>query len=583
MRKILGNILISGVTGFKNRKVIHYALLLSIVFLQLLLGLIVYNEIFNESKLKDIETEVHISEQTQHFNNLTKNDYIAAQYNLQHYIQTKDERYLIKYNNALDSLNTNLGRLIKTAGESSLFSLHLKKKDGSGIPIKNINKTIDSLRRVNIQPLTELKREFQKLNSFNYEDVLDSISIQTSVSVDSIERKKLFSRIGNAIAGKVDVQKEKSNVVLTIKKGKNVISGNPEEQLSYILKKTDEYYQKAFSDYKNRLAAIKSKDADFISTNNELLNYSNLLLKKYNEALVSFTNDARHKFQEQYKTNKMIRIYTVIGLIVFMIVISVILILLTRLTFIYEKRLLHAKEKIQQNLSFKNKIVGMISHEIRSPLNIISIYSRTLSKQVQDKEVQESLKSIEFTSNSLALLASQILDFSKNEHKKAELNKTFFNLKDELDEILKALSNFVENNGNRLSVENGITQNTMVYTDAVKIHQLFYNIVGNANKFTKEGSICIKLALEETAGNTLRFAVEIKDDGAGINEEDLKNIFKSYEQGAVLSNVKNLGAGLGLNLCKEIVELFNGKIKVSSKKNTGTMVSFNLILDKVKP
>lgn len=579
----MGNILISGVTGFKNRKVIHYALLLSIVFLQLLLGLIVYNEIFNESKLKDIETEVHISEQAQHFNNLTKNDYIAAQYNLQHYIQTKDERYLIKYNNALDSLNTNLGRLIKTAGESSLFSLHLKKKDGSGIPIKNINKTIDSLRRVNIQPLTELKREFQKLNSFNYEDVLDSISIQTSVSVDSIERKKLFSRIGNAIAGKVDVQKEKSNVVLTIKKGKNVISGNPEEQLSYILKKTDEYYQKAFSDYKNRLAAIKSKDADFISTNNELLNYSNLLLKKYNEALVSFTNDARHKFQEQYKTNKMIRIYTVIGLIVFMIVISVILILLTRLTFIYEKRLLHAKEKIQQNLSFKNKIVGMISHEIRSPLNIISIYSRTLSKQVQDKEVQESLKSIEFTSNSLALLASQILDFSKNEHKKAELNKTFFNLKDELDEILKALSNFVENNGNRLSVENGITQNTMVYTDAVKIHQLFYNIVGNANKFTKEGSICIKLALEETAGNTLRFAVEIKDDGAGINEEDLKNIFKSYEQGAVLSNVKNLGAGLGLNLCKEIVELFNGKIKVSSKKNTGTMVSFNLILDKVKP
>jgi len=583
MRKILGNILILRRSGFKNRKVIHYALLLSIVFLQLLLGLIVYNEIFNESKLKDIETEVHISEQAQHFNNLTRNDYIAAQYNLQYYIQTKDERYLIKYNNALDSLNTNLGRLIKTAGESSLFSLHLKKKDGAGIPIKNINKTIDSLRRVNIQPLTELKREFQKLNSFNYEDVLDSISIQTSVSVDSIERKKLFSRIGKAIAGKVDVQKEKSNVVLTIKKGKNVISGNPEEQLSYILKKTDEYYQKAFSDYKNRLAAIKSKDADFISTNNELLNYSNLLLKKYNEALVSFTNDARHKFQEQYKTNKMIRIYTVIGLIVFMIVISVILILLTRLAFIYEKRLLHAKEKIQQNLSFKNKIVGMISHEIRSPLNIISIYSRTLSKQVQDKEVQDSLKSIEFTSNSLALLASQILDFSKNEHKKAELNKTVFNLKDELDEILKALSNFVENNGNRLSVENGITQNTMVYTDAVKIHQLFYNIVGNANKFTKEGSICIKLALEETAGNTLRFAVEIKDDGAGINEEDLKNIFKSYEQGAGLSNVKNLGAGLGLNLCKEIVELFNGEIKVSSKKNTGTMVSFNLILDKVKP
>lgn len=583
MRKILGNILSLGTPDFKNRKIIHYALLSSIVLLQLLLGVIVYNEIFNESKLRDAEAELHISEQAQHFNDLTREDYNAAQYNLQYYIQTRDVKYLIKYNNSLDSLNANLQRLIKTAGKSDLFALHLKSKDRSGIPIKDINSIIDSLKNVNIQPLTELKREFQRLNAFNYEDILDSISVETSVSVDSIERKKLFSRIGNAIAGKVDVQKEKSNVVLTIRQGKNVSSGNLDEQLSYILKKTNEYYQKEFSNYKNRLTAIKDKDAGFLSRNNELLNYSNLLLKKYNDALVSFTNDARQKFEDQYKINKQIRIYTVIGLIIFMIIISVILILLTRMAFIYEKKLVQAKEKIQQNLSFKNKIVGMISHEIRSPLNIISIYSRTLGKQVQDKEVQDSLKSIEFTANSLTLLASQILDFSKNENKKPELNKTVFDLKNELDEILKALTSFVANNGNRLLIQNSITQHTIVYTDVVKIHQLFYNIVGNANKFTSNGTISIRLSIEETVNNALQFFVEIKDNGAGINEEDLKYIFKSYQQGEVLANVKNLGAGLGLNLCKEIVELFNGEIKVTSKKNIETIVSFNLVLDKIKP
>lgn len=583
MRKILGNILSLSTPEFKNRKIIHYALLSSIVLLQLLLGVIVYNEIFNESKLRDAEAELHISEQAQHFNDLTREDYNAAQYNLQYYIQTRDVKYLIKYNNSLDSLNANLQRLIKTAGKSDLFSLHLKNMDRSGIPIKDINSIIDSLKNINIQPLTELKREFQRLNAFNYEDILDSISVETSVSVDSIERKKLFSRIGNAIAGKVDVQKEKSNVVLTIRQGKNVSSGNLDEQLSYLLKKTNEYYQKEFSNYKNRLSAIKDKDAGFLSRNNELLNYSNLLLKKYNDALVSFTNDARQKFEDQYKINKQIRIYTVIGLIIFMIVISVILILLTRMAFIYEKKLVQAKEKIQQNLSFKNKIVGMISHEIRSPLNIISIYSRTLGKQVQDKEVQDSLKSIEFTANSLTLLASQILDFSKNENKKPELNKTVFDLKNELDEILKALTSFVANNGNTLFIQNNITQHTIVYTDVVKIHQLFYNIVGNANKFTSNGTISIRLSIEETVNNALQFFVEIKDDGAGINEEDLKYIFKSYQQGEVLANVKNLGAGLGLNLCKEIVELFNGEIKVTSKKNIETIVSFNLVLDKIKP
>ena len=583
MRKILGNILFLGTPDFKNRKIIHYALLTSIIFLQLLLGLIVYNEIFNESKLREAEAELHISEQAQHFNDLTREDYNTAQYNLQYYIQTKDEKYLIRYNDALDSLNANLQRLIKTAGKSDLFSLHLKTKNRSGIPIKDLNSIIDSLRSVNIQPLTELKREFQKLNTVNYEDVLDSISIETSVSVDSIERKKLFSRISNAIAGKVAVQKEKSNVVLTIKQGKNVSSGNLDEQLSYILKKTNDYYQKEFENYKKRLSAIKNKDANFLSRNNELLNYSNLLLKKYNDALVSFTNDARQKFQQQYKINKQIRIYTVIGLIVFMIIISVILILLTRMAFVYEKRLLRANEKIRQNLSFKNKIVGMISHEIRSPLNIISIYSRTLGKQVQDKEVQDSLKSIEFTANSLTLLASQILDFSKNENKKPELNKTVFDLKNELDEILKALTSFVSNNGNKLLVKNSVTQHTIVHTDVVKIHQLFYNIVGNANKFTVNGTISIMLSVNETINNALQFNVEVKDDGAGINEEDLKHIFKSYQQGEVLANVKNLGAGLGLNLCKEIVELFGGKIKVTSKKNIETIVCFNLVLEKAKP
>lgn len=558
-------------------------MLSSVIFLQLLLALIIYNEVFNESKLKEAEAELHISEQTQYFSDLTKENYIAAQYNLQQYIQTKDGKYLIAYNHALDSLNANLGHLLTTASKSNLFALHLKAKDRDNLSIKNINGIIDSLRNVNIKPLSELKKNVQKLNSFNYEDVLDSISMETSVKVDSIARKKLLSRVGNAIAGKVDVQKEKSNVTITIKHGKKSTSGSMEELVAYILKNANEYYQKEFLDYKRRLWALEGKDVDFFNRNNELLSYSSLLLKKYNDALVSFTNDARHTFQEQYKTNKLIRNYAVIGLIFFMVLISIILILMTRLAFDYEKRLLRAQEKIQRSLSFKNRIVGMISHEIRSPLNIISIYSRTLGKQVQDQSVQESLKSIEFTSNSLALLANQILDFSKNEHKKMQLNRTSFDLKNELDEILKALVNFVENNGNTLQVKNEVVHSRMLYSDVVKIHQLFYNIVGNANKFTQNGTISVAIATEETGTNALKLFVEVKDNGMGIDEEDLKHIFKSYHQGEISMNVKNLGAGLGLNLCKEIVELFDGEISVTSKKNIETKVSFNLILDTVMP
>ena len=565
--------------NFKNRKAVHFALLASIIFLQLLLLVILYNEIFNESKLDNLETELEISDQAKHFSDLTKGDYIAIQYNLQNYIQTKDNKYLTNYNTALYNLNKNIDSLAKTSNNSDSFLLYLKNTDSDTLSIKQLNKAIDSLINVQILPSPQLEKDLLKLNRFNYEDVLNSITVESYMMVDSVERKGLFTRLGNAITGKVDVQKEKVNVVVTMKYGKKVTTGNIEEQLANAFKNTNNYYQNEFLNYKNNLSALKGKDSDFLNRNNQLLDYSSLLLEKYNKALASFSNDTKHKFQDQYKTNKLIRNYAVIGLVLFMVIISGILILLTRLAFDYEKRLLLAQEKIQQNLSFKNRIVGMISHEIRSPLNILSIYSRNISKQIKDESLQESLKSIQFTTNSLSLLANQVLDYSKNENKKLELNKSEFKLKDELDEILKSLASFVENNNNKLEIKNTITENFQIHSDVVKIHQLFYNIVGNANKFTKKGIIKVDLKTEKTINNRLNLSIEIKDNGIGINEEDLQHIFESYYQGEISANVKNLGAGLGLNLCKELIELFDGKINVTSKKNVGTTVQFNLLLD----
>ena len=565
--------------NFKRRKVFHYTLLLSIIILQFLIGLIIYNEVFNESKLEELEAELYLSEQASYFSDLTKENYIEAQNNLQNFFRTKDQKYLVKYNDALTNLNENIQNLSKTAEKSSLFSLYLEREKYSDLSVSKINSLIDSLRSVEIPAIDKIKEENFKLNSIQYKDVLDSIHIETNLFVDSLERKNLISRLGNAFSGKVDVQKEKLNTTLTLKHGKKSVSGNIEEQFAYVLKRTNDYYQKEFLNYKARLSKLKNNESDFFDKNNELLNYSSILLKKYNDALVSFTNDARNKFQEQYKTNKLIRNYTIIGLVGIMIIISVVLVLLTRMAFEYEKRLLKAQGKIKENLTFKNRIVSMISHEIRSPLNIISIYSKGIRRQVNDVEVQESLKSIEFTTNSLTLLANQILDFSKSEHQKLSLNKTYFNLETELNAILKTLSSFVETNENKLHVKNNVLQNTMVHSDLVKIHQLFYNIVGNANKFTHNGNIYITIEIEKVENNKLTLFVEIKDDGLGIDEEDLKHIFENYKQGKTLTDVKNIGVGLGLSLCKEIVELFNGVITVSSKKNKETKVSFYLILD----
>lgn len=565
------------IMDFKNRKVVHYTLLSSIIILQLLLLIILYNEIFNEAKLRELQVDLDVSEKAKYFSELTKDDYIAAQYNLQNYIQTKDEQYLINYNNALNSLNKNIQSLAETSDKSDLFTSYLNRKSHSKLSVKNINNIIDSLRSIEIAP--DLQEHLIKLKNFNYDMILDSISVESSIVVDSVQHKGLLHRLGDAISGKVNVQKEKENIVLTIKQGKDVTSGTMEEQLTRIFKNTNEYYQKEFTNYKNHLEGLKEKETGFFNQNQELLNYSHLLLNKYNDALIYFTNDAKVKFEDQYRTNKLIRYYTVIGLIILLVVISAILTLLTRLAFNYERELLIAKAKIQENLSFKNRIVGMISHEIRAPLNMISIHARNIVRQVNDKDIKDSLKSIQFVTTSLSLLANQILDFSKNENRKMKLNKNTFDLKDELDEILKTLGVFVKSQGNTFIVENGVTEHIKVYSDATKIQQLFHNIVGNANKFTKKGNILISVTPERSAPDKLKLFIKVRDDGIGIHEEDLKYIFESYHQPAQVANIKNIGTGLGLYLCREIIELFDGEIEITSKKNIETIVSFTLVLD----
>ena len=122
----------------------------------------------------------------------------------------------------------------------------------------------------------------------------------------------------------------------------------------------------------------------------------------------------------------------------------------------------------------------------------------------------------------------------------------------------------------------------MVFSDVFKIHQLFYNLIGNANKFTEKGNIFVKLSVEETTYKKIKLFVEIKDEGKGIDDEELKHIFKSYYQGKISNKIKNLGVGLGLNLCKELIELFEGEISITSKKNVSTVLSFNLLLDKME-
>jgi two-component system, NarL family, sensor histidine kinase BarA len=336
---------------------------------------------------------------------------------------------------------------------------------------------------------------------------------------------------------------------------------------------------KTFQVHSRNLLGLKKGHRLSASTNLEQLQKSGDLFRKSQQTFLNFSNTTFERFNKQYSINKCINNYTVFALILLGFVISILLTYLTKFAYENENRLmLLTQAKIQQNLSFKNRIIGMICHEIRSPLSIISIHSKYLSSKIKDKEIKKVFDSVLFTTHSLHMLSNQILEYSKNEQKQLTIQATTFPLVEQLSNVIQSLQVLVADNGNQLVYEHDFDKEIMVHSDVTKIHQLLYNIVGNANKFTTQGVITIQCAVKEVQTGCIQLFLSVKDSGKGISKEDLPHVFDQFYQGVTQGNICNLGVGLGLNLCKELVELFQGKIEVTSEVGKGTTVSFNLQL-----
>lgn len=494
------------------------------------------------------------------------------------YISGNDSTSLTKYSSALNDVTAWADSLDvleidgKSSGIQAIRQQKIKKE------ILRVKASIDSITQKQFGPNKDDLSKAFKFREFETNKFLDDVKTDSYVKVDSAGRKGLFSRLGDAIANRVDVQKEYVNTVVTMQYKDKVTTGNLKEQMGNVVSITNKYYAGEFSKLKKSFSDLKSNDLKLIQLNNELLALSQSMTSDFTAANPLLKPEKQQQLQDQYQTNKTVRSYTIILLILLMLVVSVILFNFTRVAFEYEKRLTLAQEKIRKSLDFKNRITGMISHEIRSPLSIISMYSKKASASVKEPELKETFSSIEFTTNSLLLLSNQILDYSKGENQELILKPKNINLKTEIYQIAGSMASLAETKGNKLTIVSNLKPDDEVYSDAAKIHQLFYNLIGNANKFTENGKITIDVNLEPLSDYEKNMKIVISDNGIGIAENDLVNIFESYYQGTVSEKVNDLGVGLGLNICKEIIELFDGEIAVESKPGKGTKVSFNLVL-----
>jgi two-component system sensor histidine kinase BarA len=580
-KSLIGNTFSFKKLKFEHRKVIHYTLLACVILLQIVAVIIWHNETSNEAKMSKYFDSISKLDNIKDLTGEVNSSFINSQKYYNDYISTKSDSALKKYSASLIETGQLVDKLSSATSGNEEFNKLLQEKNKSEYNIIALRSTIDSIITIQTDPNKNVASNLLDFKKFEYKKILDSIKTDSYIKVDSVSKKGLFSRLGAALAGKMDVQKEQLKIIVTMKYNDKLVSGSIEDQIKNVFVTTNKYYEIQFNNLKKSFSSLREQDLKLTELNSKLITLSTEILPNYSKPVNAMQADNQKKIERQYNSNLTVRNYTLLILIILMLIVSIILFSFTRLAFGYEKRLTIAQDKIRESLNFKNRIMGMISHEIRSPLSIISIYSKKISSSIKDVEIKETFKSIQFTTNSLLLLSNQILEYSKEENHEPQLKSKNFHLKTEINQIITSLSSLVESKGNEIKVNSNLDSDYEVYSDATKIHQLFYNIVGNANKFTENGLISITIDLENISDYEQNLKIEVQDNGVGIPEKDLKNIFDLYYQGATSAKMNDLGVGLGLNLCKEIVELFDGEIKVESEVGKGTKVVFNLILSQV--
>ena len=226
----------------------------------------------------------------------------------------------------------------------------------------------------------------------------------------------------------------------------------------------------------------------------------------------------------------------------------------------------------------KSLFLSNISHEIRTPINGIVGFSKFLSSTKLDSEQSEFLGIIRNSSEDLLGIVDNILDISKIESGKIELEKSYFNLVDEFENLSDVYALDASRKGIDFSVWiDPSFVHLLVESDSEKIKQILMNLVSNAIKFTKpQGSISVCIEKESLKSDVLSIKFVVTDTGIGISEEQQSQVFTAFTQADNSSTREYGGTGLGLTISNSWVKMLGGILKLESVEGRGTTLSFVL-------
>lgn len=539
--------------------------LLMIVIMISITGIVSYK------KLSFIAKSVSATVNDNHRNSLILRraliDIQDAENDVRSYNLTSNAEYLTSFYTSLVSLERKFNEL-----EKAIISSPREKA------------IIDSVMLLSENRFLLLKKQLYADNEYKITDELNEISAKID------EAYKKTNEITSGIAGPADTS-------VTIKK-ESIFSrlfGNKNKRLRPVVRQYDSIPEETpventklqsvriQGELKNTVNKVKVKQqvklAEKKNTELVLTQEGKLIIDKI-RSLSKELEDLEEKIaHQQIKTaNKDVDAIKILAIIISS-VISLLLLIVSYLIIKYvgkkreyEQALIQAKQNAEDLAKTKEAFLANMSHEIKTPLNAIYGFTEQVLKSKLEIEQYEQLNIVKESADHLIRLISDILDYSKIQSGKIQIENINFDLKRELENIQTLFTHQSTNKNLELIFKIDPEVPDKINGSLTKLKQVMYNLIGNAIKFTEKGSVSVTVKKNESASGSF-LSIRVKDTGIGIQKDKISKLFNEYEQ--LHKDVYNKfgGTGLGLVITKKILEQMGGSIDVTSVEHQGTEVS----------